>query len=273
MAKYKKKRARELQQDRFRDTAISIFDRIGDRLEGKGRTILYALIGVVVLGALIAFYVQWSNRKSDEARHALGRAITIARTQITGELPPGAPPPTGPTFSSERERAERAIQEFEKVAAKYGDPYRTEAQYFIGTSRLYVDREKGMAELAELSKSDLAEVATLAKFALAQAREADSKYDEAVQLYSEIARLNSAIVTADTANLRLAEVYQKQGKLKEAADLLFNIAEASRIAKDPDGNSSTPSGAAREAAQKLEKIDPERYGKLTPEAPSANLPF
>lgn len=273
MAKYKKKRARELQKDRFRDTALSIFDRIADRLEGKGRTIIYALIGVVVLGALIALYMQWSHRKSDEARRAMGRAITIARTQITGELPPGAPPPTGPTFSSERERAQRTIEEFEKVAAKYGDPYRSEALYFIGTNRLYIDREKAISELTELTKSNLPEVATLSKFALAQAKEADSKYDEAAQLYSEIARLNSVIVTPDTANLRLAEVYQKQGKTKEAADLLFNIVEASRVAKDPDGDSAKLSGAAREAAEKLEKLDPERYAKLTPEAPGANLPF
>ena len=274
MAKYKKKRARELQHDKFRDTAISLFDRLGDRLAGKGRTILYGLIGVVVLGALIALYVQWSNRKSDEARRALGRAITISRTQITGQLPPGAPPPTGPTFSNERERAQRAIEEFEKVAAKYGDPYRSEARYFIATSRLLVEREKGITELAELTNNGLTEVATLSKFALAQAKEADGQFDEAAKLYSDIAALNSPIVTPETANLRLAEVYQKQGKKQEAADLLFNIVEASRIAKDPDGSSPKPSAASREAAQKLEKVDPERYAKLTPEAPVAgNLPF
>ena len=274
MAKYKKKRARELQHDKFRDTAISIFDRLGDRLAGKGRTILYGLIGVVVLAALIALYVQWSHRKSDEARRALGRAITIGLTQITGVLPPGAPPPTGPTFSNERERAQRAIEEFEKVAAKYGEPYRSQAHYFIATNRLLVEREKGISELAGLTTNGLPEVATLSKFALAQAKEADGQLDEAAKLYSDIAALNSPVVTPETANLRLAEVYQKQGKKKEAADLLFNIVEASRIAKDPDGNSAKSSVASREAAQKLEKIDPERYAKLTPEAPVAgNLPF
>ena len=274
MAKYKKKRARELQHDKFRDTAISIFDRLGDRLAGKGRTILYGLIGVVVVGALIALYVQWSYRKSDEARRALGRAITISRTQITGQLPPGAPPPTGPTFSNERERAQRTIEEFEKVAAKYGDPYHSEARYFIATNRLLVEREKGISELAELTSNSLPEVATLSKFALAQAKEVDGQLDEAAKLYSDIVALNTPVVTPETANLRLAEIYQKQGKTKEAADLLFNIVEASRIAKDPDGNSAKPSAASREAAQKLEKIDPERYAKLTPEAPVAgNLPF
>ena len=48
MAKYKKKRARELQHDQFRDTAMSVFDRLGTRLEGRGKAILYGIVGVVV---------------------------------------------------------------------------------------------------------------------------------------------------------------------------------------------------------------------------------
>ena len=48
MAKYKKKRARELQHDRFRDTTMSVFDHLGNRLEGRGRTLLYVLIGLIV---------------------------------------------------------------------------------------------------------------------------------------------------------------------------------------------------------------------------------
>jgi tetratricopeptide (TPR) repeat protein len=270
VAKYKKKRARELQHDRFRDTAMSVFDRLGDRLEGKGKTILYGLIGLVVVGALVAFYVSWSNRKKDEARRALGRAIAIAATPVSPMAP--SIDPNAPTFTNERERAEKAIEEFQKVAAKYGDPYRTEARYFIATNLLYVDREKGINELVELSKSSIPEVATLSKFALAQAKEADGKYDEAAQLYSELAALNSTVVTPETANLRLAAVYEKQGQKKEAIDLLFNIAEASRKAKDVDGTPLPPSAAGREAAEKLQKLDPERYAKLTPEASPA-LPF
>ena len=115
-------------------------------------------------------------------------------------------------------------------------------------------------------------MATLSKFALAQAKEADAKYDEAAQLYSELAALNSTLVSSETANLRVASVYEKQGKKKEAVELLFNIAEASRKAKNDDGTPLPPSAAGREAAEKLQKLDPERYAKLTPEAPQA-LPF
>ena len=264
MAKYKKKRARELQHDRFRDTTMGFFDRLGNALEGKGRTILYGLGGILLATILVVVFVKWSHRKSDEARQALGHAITITKAPVMSTAIPGS---TELTFPSEVERAQQAIAEFEKVAAKYGDPYRTQSRYFIASNRLVLDRPKGLSELAELSKSNITEVAILAKFALAQANESDGKLDEAAQLYVEIAKLNSPTVSPDTANLRLAKVYEKQNKKKEAADLLFNIVDASRKAKDKDNQPIPTSAAAREATDELKKLDPDRYGQLPPETP------
>ena len=98
MAKYKKKRARELQHDRFRDATISVFDRLGDRLEGKGKTILYALVGVVLLAVLVGVGIKWRARKTDEARRALGRAIAVTTTPVAFSNP--SAPESGPTFSN-----------------------------------------------------------------------------------------------------------------------------------------------------------------------------
>ncbi|MEP6635866.1 MAG: hypothetical protein ABJB97_04010 [Acidobacteriota bacterium] len=270
MARYKKKRARELQHDRFRDTAMSMLDRLGTALEGKGQTILYGIAAAIVLAALVGFYLKWSHRKTDEARRALGRAIAIATTPVSATPPPNS---SGPNFTSEQERARKAIDEFEKVAAKYGDPYHTEARYFVATNLLYVEREKGITQLAELTNSSLSDVALLSKFALAQAKEADGKYDEAAKLYTEIAGQNSAVVTPENANLRLAKVYGKQGKKKEAADILFQIADTARKAKDADGMPLSQSAAAREASQELQKIDPDRFAQLPQDASGAGLPF
>jgi tetratricopeptide (TPR) repeat protein len=271
VAKYKKKRARELQHDKFRDAAGRIFDRASVRLEGKGKLILYVLGGLILAAVLVAFGLKWRHGKADEARRALGRGIAIATTPVATATP--APGQTGPTYATEQERAQKAVEVFQQVAAKYGDPYRTEARYFLGTNLLYVDREKGMAELAEVSKSSEAEPATLAKFALAQAKEMDNKYDEAAKLYLELAAQNSTVVSPDTANLFLSNVYVKQGKKGEAAELLFKIVEASRKAKEADGTPAAASGAARDASEKLQKLDPDMYAKLTPEAPAGNLPF
>ena len=264
MAKYKKKRARELQHDRFRDTTMSFFDRLGDVLEGRGRTILYVLGGIIVAGLLTIVFVKWSNKKSNEARAALGRAITISRAQVSTTPIPGS---TEPTFATDKERAQRAIDEFEKVAAKYGDPYRSESQYFIASNRLVVDRQKGINELTALQNSKIGEVAALSTFALAQTYESDDKFDDAARLYTELAKLNSPTVTAESANLRLAKVYEKQGKKKEAADLLFNIVDAARKAKGSDNQPVPQSSAAREAGEELQKLDPARYAQLPPETP------
>ena len=268
MAKYKKKRVRELQHDRFRDTTMGFFDRLGEVLEGKGRTILYALGGVILAGIVVMVFVRWSNKKSDEASQALGRAITISTADISAVQVPGS---TEPSFGSEYDRAQSAIQEFEKVAAKYGDPYRAEARYFIASNRLLVDRNKALTELSELSNSSVPEVAALSKFALAQAKESDGKLDEAAQLYSDLARQNSTSVTPETANLRLAKVYNKQGKKKEAVDVLFNLVDASRKAKGENNQPAPVSAAAREAATELQKLDPERYSQLPPETPPSLL--
>jgi hypothetical protein len=265
VAKYKKKRARELQHDRFRDTTMSFFDRLGDALEGKGRTILYGLGGLLLAAILIVVFVKWNHRKNDEARQALGRAINITKAPVMNT--PIAVGSTELTYPSEVERAQQAIAEFEKVAAKYGDPYRTESRYFIASNRLVLDRPKGLSELEELSKSNITEVATLSKFALAQAKESDGKLDEAAQLYSDIAKQNSPTVSADTANLRLAKVYEKQSKKKEASDLLFHIVDTARKAKGSDNQPVPTSAAAREAADELQKLDPDRYAQLPPETP------
>jgi tetratricopeptide (TPR) repeat protein len=265
VAKYNKKRVRELQHDRFRDTTMNLLDRAGNRLEGKGKTILYGIGGLLLLGILVVVFVNWRARKSDEARHAIGRAIDISTGTISAAPTAGS---TGPSFTSEQERSQRAIEEFEKVAAKYGDPYQSEARYFIATNRLAVDRAKGMSDLAALGNSGVPEVAALAKFALGQAKEGDGKLDEAVQIYGELAKLNSQTVTPETANLRIASVYEKQGKKKEAADVLFNLVDAARKAKGKDDKPLPISSAAREAATQLQKLDPDRYAQLPPEAPT-----
>ena len=269
MANYKKKRVKQLQHDRFRDTTMGLFDRLGNALEGRGRTILYALGGIALAGILTLAFVKWSNKKANEARQALGRAITISTANI-GPSMPGIQSPAQ-TFNSESERSQKAIEEFEKVAAKYGDPYRSQARYFIATNRLAIDRQKAIGELSELGNGSVPEVAALSKFALAQVKESDGKLDEAAQMYSDLARLNGPTISQETANLRLAKVYEKQGKKKEATDLLFNIVDASRKAKGDDNQPAPVSSAARQAADELKKLDPDRHAQLPPEAAPASL--
>ena len=264
MAKYKKKRARELKHDRFRDATMLLADRLADRVAGRRQQILYGLIALVVIAIGVYAIVRWRHKHAEEAQAAMGRAIAINAADIAQTPPPGS---KDPVFSSQQERSERAIHEFEKIAAKYGDPYKTEALYFIATNELVTNRLKAETDLQNLAQGS-SETAILAKFALAQAKESDGNLAEAVRLYGELAQANSSLITPNSANLRLADVYNKQGKKKEAADILFNMVDTARKAKDKDGKPIPESSASREAAQELLKIDPTRHAQLpAPPAP------
>lgn len=248
---------------------MGLVDRLADKLEGKGRLILYGL-GALVGILLIAGIWRWhSNKKAQEAYQALGRAIEVSSATVTPSPSPGA---TGLTFGNDKDRATQAVAAFQAVADKYGNPYRELARYFIAANKLVLNRNEGISELDALGKSGNEEVSTMAQFALAQAREEDGQYDAAAALYGELAKKNNAAIPSDTANFRLAKIYQKQGKKKEAADVLFSIVEASRKAKDPEGKPMTPSAAARDATTELEKLDSARYAQLPPEPAPEGFP-
>ena len=85
---------------------------LGTCLKAKGGRFFMLLLGSMV-AVLVGGWVTWSRRKADEARRALGRAIAIATTPVALIL---CPDQAAPSFTSEQERARRAIEEFQKVA-------------------------------------------------------------------------------------------------------------------------------------------------------------
>ena len=272
MARTTKKRAKQLKQDKFRDTTFDVYDRLAHRFEGRGRTLLYAAVGAVALVALILVFSWWRGHQAEAASTALGKAIEIAETPVTTGAPQAGD--TGPSFANERERAQKAVEAFQKVQHDYGSPYSEQARYFAATNLLTLDRPKGLSELEALSKDGDADVAARSKFALAQAREADAQYDQAAALYQELLNDKNRSVSENILKLRLAAVYEKQGKRDEAVNLLYQMVEAARKAQGKDGKPLPESSVTRAASDKLQELSPERFAQLPPEPSAANaLPF
>ncbi|HEV7890568.1 MAG TPA: hypothetical protein VGP08_08015 [Pyrinomonadaceae bacterium] len=274
MARTTKKRAKQLKHDKFRDTTFDMYGRLSHRVEGRERTLLYAAAGVVAVVALLLVFNWWRGRQAEAASTALGKAIEIAETPVvTGTPLPGGD--TSPTFASEKERAQKAVEAFQKVQHDYGSPYSELARYFAATSLLTLDRPKGLSELEALAKSGDADVSARSKFALAQARESDAQYDQAAALYQELLGDKNRSVSENTIKLRLAAVYEKQGKRDEAVNILFQMVESARKAQGKDGKPLPESGVIRSASDKLQELDPVRFGKLPEEPKPATgaLPF
>ena len=268
MARTTKKRAQQLKHDKFRDTTFDAYGRLSHRFEGRGRTMLYAAGAAVALVALVLAFNWWRERQADSARHALGQAIKIAEAPVS---PTPQPNQTGPTFATERDRAQKAVEAFQKVQSEHGSPYREIARYFAAASLLTLDRPKGLSELEALAKGGEADVAARARFALAQAREADGQYDGAAALYQELLSDKGGSVTQNAVKLRLAAVYEKQGKKDEAVNLLFQMVEGARKAQGKDGKPLPESSVTRTAADKLQELSPERHAQLPPAPAPAGL--
>jgi len=259
-------------QDEFQHT---VGDKVKDftkKLEGQGRNILYGIGALVVLGIIVWIIYSWNGRSNAAAQAALGKAIETSQSRISETSPPAGTP--GKTFKTEKERADAAIPEFQAVVDNFGGAAGEKAKYFIAVNKLGFDRAAGVADLETLAKgSD--EVGKLSKFALAQAKAGDNKFDEAAALYTELAGMSDPIIAKDSINLQLAEVYEKQGKKQEAVDLLFNLVKAASEVKDLDGKAVPLSQTAEAAKEKLTQLDPVKAKELPVPAPDtiADSPF
>ncbi|MGI8813001.1 MAG: tetratricopeptide repeat protein [Pyrinomonadaceae bacterium] len=258
-------------EDTFQRGIGRKIEHAGRKLEGQGRNILYGLAALAVLGIIIWIFYAWSGRSNAAAQTELGKAIVTSESQVTD-----TPPPAGSTqkiFKTEKERSEASIAEFQSVAEKYGGSVGEKAKYFAAVTKLSLDRPTAIGELQELAKSN-DEVGKLSRFALAHALNDDGKPDDAIAAYKELAAMSDPIVAKDTINFALAEIYEKQGKKQEAADLLFDIVKTASEAKDVDGKPVPLSSTAQSAKDKLTALDPERAKQIPQQAidPSAG-PF
>jgi hypothetical protein len=260
-------------QDQFQQTVGAKVEEAGKKLEGHGRNILYGIGALIVLGIIVWIIYAWSGRSNAQAQTALGKAIEISQTRVTDQpLPAGS---TEKTYKTERERAEAAVAEFDKVAEKYGGDVGEKAKYFAAANRLTLDRGAAIASLEELSKSS-DEVGKLSKFTLAQTRAEDGKIDEAIALYQELAAMSDSIVAKDTINFEIAKLYEKQGKKQDAVDMLFNLVKAASEVKDQEGKAIPLSPTAQNAKAKLTELDPARAKEIpepAPEPPTGGMPF
>lgn len=258
------KAAAQRYKDPFQERLGVKVEEAGKKLEGHGRTILYGIGALVVLGVIVWIIFAWLGRSNAEAQTALGKAIETSQAVISETGP--AAGSTEKTFKTQKERSEAAIAEFQAVADKFGGAVGEKARYFVAVNRLFVDRAAGIQELETLAKSG-GEVGSLSKFALAQTKSGDGKYDEAAVLYQELASSSDPVVGKDTVNFALAGVYEKQGKKDEAVRVLFDLVKAASEAKDKDGNPVSLGPTAQEAKAKLEELDPAKAKEIPEQAP------
>jgi TolA-binding protein len=197
-------------------------------------------IAVLVVIALVVAGVVFYQHQSAAASNAFGRAVSVYSTPIADPAQPA--PPGLKTFPTAADRAKVANPLFEDVAKRYGSTTAGHnALYFAGLTAADMDKtaeaETDFRKAADLHDANLA---SLARLALANLLTQHGQTSEAIKLYQDLINHPTSTVPAGTAQLQLAALYEANNKSAEA-----NKIYAQLKAKDPT------TAAGQIAAQKL----------------------
>ena len=226
-----------LKKDSFAQATASSMSWVSGHRAGVVKWSITAGIAlVVVVGALV-----WWSMQTSAADKALGTALDTYDSQLAQ---PGATVEAG-TYATAAERSKAANQQFADVASKYGWlPEGTKAHYFAGVT----DEELGQNAQAETELKTAAgawdkNLANLAKLALAGLYQRTQRDQQAIDIYNELTAKPSATVSANVAQLDLADLYVSQGKQDQARTLWAKI-------KDSDKEGAAGSIAAQKLGGK-----------------------
>ncbi len=207
--------------------------------ENRAKALRIAIAVLVAVALVVAAVIVYQQR-SETAANAFGRAAAVYGTPIADAAQPM--PPGVKTFPTAADRAKAANPLFEDVAKRYSSTTAGHnALYFAGlTAAEMGNTGEAEANFRKAGEVHDANVASLARLALANLLTQHGQTSEAIKLYQELIQHPTTTVPAATAQLQLAALYEAN----------HNSAEANKIyallkAKD------TTTAAGQIAAQKL----------------------
>lgn len=215
----------KLKENEFAKTVA----KVQEVVETRSRDL--ALIGVVVVAvlALVAGYSWWRNSQNSKANTALANALAIYEAPV---IPPAKPEPGSPmpvpqagTFPSEQAKFEAALPAFLEAADAFpstnaGVAARFHAAGILAALGRHTEAEQRYRETIERAPSGSIYART-ARLGLADVLVAEGKYDEAINIYTELTRETNSPIPVDGVLMQLGRAQVKAGN-KEAAAQTFN---------------------------------------------------
>ena len=172
------------------DEFISFWEHAYNKARAYGRPLTYALAGGVGLVAAvwIGDYVVTSGRH--DATAAVGRVIAVNEGDLITDQSPAKPDDRVPRFKSEKERAEGALAELDKLEKSHGGKAAVKRAQMVRAGLLFDLGRWTEAEAAFKRYLDDAAVDDplrfLAREGLALCAESQGKLDEALKLYQDL---------------------------------------------------------------------------------------
>ena len=201
-------------------------------IETRRRDLVWGLIVVVALLGSVGAYAGWRQARTGRATELLAGALAVYQAPV---VPPTAPAPGSPapvpqpgTYESDRAKLEAALPKFIEAADRYpstdpGIAARYHAASILATLGRYAEAEQKYQEVVSMAGSTL--YGRTARLGLADAQVAQNKFDNAINIYTELSRDTNSQMPVDGILMQLGRACARAGRKEEAVRAFTRVAD------------------------------------------------
>jgi len=213
----------QLKEDRFSRVTLGAAEKTAHWSVEHRNTLAIAIVVVALIaaGAVGGWY--YLSAQDEKASFDMSQALRTLQAQLR---PAGTPAqPDIPSFTSAKERAAAAHNQFQAVVDKYPHTRTADmARYFLGVTSVSAgDNATAEKQFKEVASNGNKELASVAKLALASVYGNTNRAKDAEAIYKELTNKPTASVSKVTAELQLAELYQNNNQPLDAKRLYEQI--------------------------------------------------
>jgi tetratricopeptide (TPR) repeat protein len=202
---------------------------------GNSKTLLTAIVAVVLVGAAVFAFIAYRNNTDNKARVMLAEAMVSEEARV---MPAGPPPgttndPTAVggqlpgTYPTEQAKLEAALPKFQAAADAYpsSEPG-IMARYHLAKDLVTLGRfDEAIKAYDQVLAGGNALLARSARLGKAEAQLRAGQYDPAIATLKQIVDQKDAALPAEALLMELARAYQLAGKTEDARKTLTLIVE------------------------------------------------
>jgi TolA-binding protein len=218
----------KLKENEFATTVMHARDALGARR----RDLIWGAIIILALLASVGAYVGWKQLGANRATASLATALAVYKAPVVpAAVPaPGSPAPVqqAGTFLTERARLDAALPKFLETADRFpnteaGITARFHAAGILASLGRYGEAEQRYQEVVSRGGSTL--YARTARLGLADSQLAQSKFDSAIAIYTELSRDTNAQLPLDGVLMQLGRACARAGRKEEAVRAFKRVTE------------------------------------------------
>ena len=222
-----------IERHRLKENEIAVtLDQVRERVTAHRKPITTAIAAVVVLAVLAGGYWFWSSQRQAKAAVLLAEARSVATAPIVApaavEAGSPAPAPTPGSFPTETTRAEAAIKKLDAAAVAYPSTMSGIAASFQAASLRaelgkLAEAEKGFQDVIARDGNGL--YGRMARLGIAALQVRTSRFDPAIQTFSELSQRTDSDLPVDGILMQLAEAYRLAGRVPDALRAYARISD------------------------------------------------